>query len=135
MWGISFSPSSDGILGPRSEFGTHIPITIFYIQLQQQLDVIMSIYLNYFIYSKHYQTFDILLIFIDNQWLISYRQCVFNDMNLTFCFNSRGFLMLDLKREARKDCWCEGANKVYICRRYHFYIFRMARVLFLLSQS
>ena len=26
MWGISFSPSSDWILGPLSEFGTHMPI-------------------------------------------------------------------------------------------------------------
>ena len=26
MWGISISPSSDWILGPLSEFGTHMPI-------------------------------------------------------------------------------------------------------------
>ena len=39
MWGILFSPSSDWILGPFSEFGTHIPIAIFYIELLQQLDV------------------------------------------------------------------------------------------------
>ena len=31
MWGILFSPSSDWILGPFSEFGTHIPIAIFFI--------------------------------------------------------------------------------------------------------
>ena len=31
MWGISFSPSSDGILGPFLEFGTHIPNSFFYI--------------------------------------------------------------------------------------------------------
>ena len=41
MWGISFSPSSDGILCPRSEFGTHIPDAIFYIELLQQLDVLL----------------------------------------------------------------------------------------------
>ena len=29
VWGISFSPSSDEILCPLTEFGTHIPITIF----------------------------------------------------------------------------------------------------------
>ena len=40
--GMWVSPSSDRILWPLSEYGTHISIAIFYIKLLQQLDVLCN---------------------------------------------------------------------------------------------